>query len=160
MHDARHSALRWAALALLLSASGARAQPIAPIPPAPGAPAAPFRAGAATAPHGVDPRTPPSSAALAADAATIGLAAAPGLEGLRGGGDAAPVCRAQCAPAFYTCVSTGVEGGGCHLALAACRRSCDVGEPPPGRLQSPLPAAGLAPAGALRPLPGGLPPLR
>ncbi len=147
-----------AAAALLVAgavhaqAPGSAATP-KPLPPTANA-SAPSPAGASGAPPLRTGAASPPAGRLAPPAAAAALA----LEGLRGGGEAAPLCRAQCAPAFYGCVSdVRLGGGACHAELATCRRGCDDPGATPGRLQSPLPAAGLAPVGALRPLPQGPP---
>ena len=105
---------------------------------------------------------PPAPAAPAPPVALLTAADLPALARLRGGGDAAPMCRAQCAGDLYVCAAGG-DSAGCQGAYATCRAACGDSPPPPGRLVSPLPDAGLAPAGPLRSLPGALgaaPPLQ
>ena len=141
------------------AAAGAAANPPTSIYPAPTGTGAGAGAGTgAAAPMSDAPALRGRLPAGPAPAAPVGppsVADLPALALLRGGGDAAPMCRAQCAGDLYRCASGG-DGEGCHPAYAACRATCDISSPQPGRLVSPLPQAGLAPAGPLRSLPGAL----
>ena len=114
-------------------------------PDAPGVTLAETRAAAAPTASAGPTTTGP---ATSGGPALLGLVSLPG-------GDATPVCRAGCAATLYRCAAAGGDDT-CQAAARTCRTTCDTTSQVVGRIVSPLPQAGLAPAGALRALPGSL----